>query len=137
MPMTLPPIRPADRPLPYTLKLPDGRTLFVEVPAEMVRYDRDKTVGFTVAGVKFLDRVRAMAMDVPENPTPGAIIALRDALSLTQKELGARLGVDKLTVSRWERGEVTPGRASIAALRKLRRKAATKGVVVDRGARPR
>lgn len=32
----------------------------------------------------------------------------RDALELTQAELGAAVGVDALTVSRWERGESTP-----------------------------
>jgi DNA-binding transcriptional regulator YiaG len=125
------PIRAQDRPVPYTLRLPDGRTVFVELPAAMVRYGRDKTLGFTIAGVKFLDRVRALAADSAETPTPGAIISLREALGLTQKAFGERIGVDKITVSRWERGQVRPGPESIKALRKLRRIAAARGVIVS------
>jgi hypothetical protein len=37
--------------------------VFVEVPAAMVRCGRNNTLGFTIAGVKFLDRVRALAAD--------------------------------------------------------------------------
>jgi len=97
----------------------------------MVRYGRDNTLGFRIAGVKFLDRVRALAADTGDIPTPGAIISLRDALSLTQKALGERIGVDKITVSRWERGRVKPGAESVKALRKLRREAAARGMVVS------
>jgi DNA-binding transcriptional regulator YiaG len=129
---TLAPIQAPDLPIPYTLRLPDGRTVFVEVPSSMVRYGRDNTLGFTIAGVKFLDRVRAMAADVADVPTPGAIVTLREALGLTQKALGERIGVDKLTVSRWERGQVKPGPDSVKALRKLRRAAAGRGVVVSK-----
>lgn len=32
----------------------------------------------------------------------------RDKLKLTQAQLGEKLGVDSLTVSRWERGEALP-----------------------------
>lgn len=34
--------------------------------------------------------------------------ARKQHLALTQKELGAELGVDALTISRWERGIVEP-----------------------------
>lgn len=127
----LSPNRAPDRSVPYTLRLPDGRTVFVELPAAMVRYGRDKRLGFTIAGVKFLDRVRALASDASDTPTPGAIISLREALGLTQKAFGERIGVDKITVSRWERGQVRPGGESVKALRKLRRIAAARGVVVS------
>jgi DNA-binding transcriptional regulator YiaG len=95
----------------------------------MVNYGRENTLGFTLSGVTFLDRIRALAIDVPDSPSPGAIVALREALGLTQKGLGERIGVDKLTVSRWERGEVKPGPDSIKAPRRLRRSAAARGVV--------
>jgi DNA-binding XRE family transcriptional regulator len=127
---TLARIQAPDSPVPYTLRLPDGRILFVELPAAMVRCGRDNTLGFTIEGVKFLDRLRAMAADPGDVPTPGAIISLREALGLTQKAMGERIGVDKITISRWERGQVKPGPDSIKALRKLRRTAAGRGVVV-------
>jgi transcriptional regulator with XRE-family HTH domain len=40
----------------------------------------------------------------------------RDSLGLTQKELGAKLDRDAITVSRWERNESFP---SLQALRRL------------------
>ena len=49
---------------------------------------------------------------------------------MTQEQFGASLGVNKLTVSRWERGELRPGPSSLKRLRKLRDMAARRGVVV-------
>lgn len=46
-------------------------------------------------------------------------------LALTQKELGAQLGVDAMTVSRWERGVVEP------RPRHLRRLSAMTGLPVS------
>jgi len=51
-------------------------------------------------------------------------------LGLTQEELGARLGVDKMFVSRWERGQIRPSAESLAALEAVRREAVRKGVVI-------
>ncbi|MBI1851047.1 MAG: helix-turn-helix domain-containing protein [Planctomycetes bacterium] len=56
--------------------------------------------------------------------------ALRDALALTQKEMGELIGVNKLTISRWERGTLRPSPESIRALERLRKTAARKGVLV-------
>jgi DNA-binding transcriptional regulator YiaG len=117
--------------LPHTIKLPDGRTVFVEVPAEMVRRDRGGEIGFTVAGIKFLDRIRALAMEMGDHPTPGHILALREALDLTQVKLAAEVGVDPLTVSRWERGEMSPGTEALAQLQRLRRRAAARGTAIS------
>ena len=117
-------------PLPWTIRLPDGRTVFVEVPADMVRRDRDGSIGFSIAGARFLDRIRAMAMDMGDRPTPGHIVALREALDLTQAQLGQQVGVNKLTVSRWERGEISPSPAAVSKLQNLRRRAASKGTVI-------
>ena len=116
---------------PVTLCLEDGRTLFVELPAKLVRHDRDGTVGYTAEGMRRLDRLRALATVMGQRPTAGHIAALRDALGFTQKQLGECLGVDKLTVSRWERGQVRPGAASVRRLQRLRQAAARKGVVLD------
>lgn len=116
---------------PVTIRLNDGRTLFVELPSAMVRRDRDGSVGYTAAGMRHLDRLRALAMRMGEHPTPGHIVALREGLGLTQRRLGEEVGVDKLTVSRWERGTVRPSAASVRRLRALRDAAASKGVVLD------
>lgn len=134
MQLAIPPIkRPSDeKPMPYLMKLSDGRSLFIEIPADMVRIDRDGSTGFTSAGIRFLDRIRALASQMGEKPTPGHIAALRQALDLTQRELGERIGVDKLTVSRWERGEIKPSGDSVARLQALRRKAVAKGVIVPK-----
>lgn len=116
--------------LPYTMKLPDGRTLYVEVPGRWVTKDRDGTPALLLKAVEFLDRVRALAIKLDRPPSPGFITALRKALGLTQAEFGEQIGVDKMTVSRWERGALRPSDASLAALDALRRKAVQRGVTI-------
>jgi transcriptional regulator with XRE-family HTH domain len=54
----------------------------------------------------------------------------RRALGMTQKQLGAKLGVDAMTVSRWERGPVRPGTDSVRAIEQLRRRSSLDGVVL-------
>jgi DNA-binding transcriptional regulator YiaG len=61
-------------------------------------------------------------------PSPGFIRSLRQALDLTQTEFGKSMGVDKLTVSRWERGELRPGKRSLRALQRIRASAVRKGI---------
>ena len=116
--------------VPYTMKLADGRLLYVEVPGRYTATDRSGRVAFTPEGVRFLDRIRALRMEASRAPSPGYITSLREALGLTQQELAVRLGVNKLTVSRWERGTLRPGRASLEALRRLRQEAVSQGVVL-------
>ncbi len=116
--------------VPYTMKLPDGRTLYVEVPGRWVTADRDGTMAFLPEGVAFLDRVRALAIKLDRAPSPGFITSLREALGLRQKEFGEQLGVDKMTVSRWERGTLRPSAASLAALQRLRQQAVRRGVTI-------
>jgi len=113
--------KPARPDYPYTMRLADGRTLFVEVPGKWVTADRDGRPAFTAGGVRFLDRVRVLALRLDRTPSPGYITTLREALGLTQKELGERIGVDKMSVSRWERGRLRPSDESLAALERLRR----------------
>lgn len=118
---------------PYTMKLPDGRTVYVEVPGRWVTTDRGGNVAFLPAAVRFLDRVRALATPLHATrtgPSPGFIATLRKALGLTQRELGERVGVDKMTVARWEWGKVRPSAESLSELEKVRRQAVRKGVAI-------
>ena len=118
--------------LPYTMRLPDGRTLCVEVPGRWVTADRDGTPAFLPDGVRFLDRVRALFISILDRaPSPGFITTLREGLGYTQKQFGERIGVDKMTVSRWERGTLRPGAESLAMIEKLRREAVRKGVTLS------
>ena len=116
--------------VPYTMKLADGRRVYVEVPGRWTLRDRGGEIGFTLAGARFLDRVRALMIRVEGPPSPGYLISLREALGLTQAELGRKIGVNKLTVSRWERGELRPSAASIGALRSLRDRLTRQGVLL-------
>lgn len=115
---------------PYTMKLPDGRTVYVEVPGRWVTADRDGSPAFLPQGVEFLDRIRALALKLDRPPSPGFVTALREALGLTQAEFGERIGVDKMTVSRWERGALRPSDGSLKALDDLRKRAARSGVAI-------
>ena len=50
-------------------------------------------------------------------PTKEHIRATRKALKETQREFAERIGVDPITISRWERGESSPkSRIVLAAL---------------------
>jgi DNA-binding XRE family transcriptional regulator len=127
--------RPARRELlapgiPYTMKLPDGRTVFVEVPGRMAARDRSGQLAFTPEGVRFLDHVRALGREPATKPSSAFLAALREALGLTQAQLGARLGRDKLTVSRWECGTVRPNAEALKKLYTLARQRKEAGVVL-------
>ena len=119
-----------DKPYPYTIRLDDGRTLFVEIPARMVCRDRSGEVVFTLEGVRFLDRIRALATSDDAPLTPARIVTLREAAGLTQAELARRVGVNKLTVSRWERGAMRPSADSARALRRVIKHAKRHGVTL-------
>lgn len=116
---------------PFTMKLPDGRTLFVEVPGRWMTQDRGGAPAFLPDAVKFLDRVQALAMSALDRcPSPGYFTTLREALGLTQAQFGEKIGVDKMTVSRWERGELRPRKKKLAAIEAVRREAVQNGVVL-------
>ncbi len=112
------------------MKLPDGRTLYVEVPGRWVTEDRDGSPALLPDAVRFLDRIQALAQRLDRPPSPGFITSLREALGLTQAEFGERVGVDKMTVSRWERGALRPREASLRAIDDLRRRAVRTGVAI-------
>jgi DNA-binding transcriptional regulator YiaG len=117
--------------VPYTMRLPDNRTVFVLVPGQWCGRDRSGELTFKPKAVQFLDRVQVMAMKMPKTPTPGFIRTLREALGMTQAQLGERVGVDKLTVYRWERGMMKPRPSAVKALERLRKQAGRKGIILD------
>ena len=122
---------PARPDFPYTMRLPDGRTLCVEIPGRWVTADRDGTPAFLPEGVAFLDRLRALFVSTLDRaPSPGYITRLREGLGVTQKQFGQRIGVDKMTVSRWERGSMRPSSEAVKAIEKLRRQAVRHGVTL-------
>lgn len=116
--------------VPFTMRLPDGRTLFVLIPAGHCTIDVTGEVLLKLQAVRLIDRAQALAMAVPGTPTPGYIRTLREALGWTQRELAERIGVDPLSVSRWERGAVKPSEAAVKALDKIRRQAGRRGVTI-------
>jgi len=116
--------------IPYTMRLADGRTVFVEVPARTAVRDRGGELAFTPEGVRFLDRIRALASNLEAAPSPAFITALREAAGFTQEELGRRIGRHKLTVSRWECGTLHPDREALKRLRKLFQELRTSGMVL-------
>jgi transcriptional regulator with XRE-family HTH domain len=81
--------------------------------------------------VRFLDRCRSLFAPLDRIPTAGFIRTLREALGLSQARFGERIGVNKVTVYRWEHGELRPGAESLQAIRKLRGQASRKGVMLD------
>ena len=116
---------------PFTMRLRDGRTLVVEVPGRWMTVDRDGSPAFLIDAVRFLDRVQVLAMSVLDRaPSPAYIATLREALGLTQARFGERIGVDKMTVSRWERGTVRPGKAALKAIEKVRKESVRRGVTI-------
>lgn len=116
---------------PYTMRLPDGRTVCVEVPGRWVTAERDGTPAFLPDGVAFLDRVRALFLAVLDRPpSPGYITRLREGLGLTQQAFGERIGVDKMTVSRWERGAMRPSDEALRVIERLRKDAVRRGVAL-------
>ena len=61
----------------------------------------------TVPNLEALDRTIALALIVrPGTLLPTDVVFLRKHLGLTSKQLADTVGVDKATVSRWERGHI-------------------------------
>ena len=118
------------RDVPYMMKLPDGRSLYVEVPGRYCVRDRGGRLAFTPDGVRFLDGVRALALPLSTAPRPAFISNVRQALAMTQAEFGDAVGVDKMTVSRWERGASRPGSEALERLRRMVARAKRRGVLL-------
>jgi len=115
---------------PFAMKIPDGRTLLLNIPGRWTTEDRDGSTLLLPEAVRFLDRIQALITPGKIPFTPGYLSTLREALDLTQSEFAHEIGVAKMTVSRWERGELRPGPDSLAKIDKLRTKRLAKGVIL-------
>jgi DNA-binding transcriptional regulator YiaG len=58
--------------------------------------------------------------------TPRQILALREALEMTQQQLADTIGAQRHTVARWELGQNQPRGANLKALRELQASLKTK-----------
>ncbi len=121
----------ADTPtIPYTMTLPDGRTVFIALPENEVQRDHDNSLLLKPAAVRRLDQVRVLAMKTPPHPSPAYIRTLREALHLTQPAFGKRIGYSLPTVKRWEAGTLKPGQAAAIKLQELVQRVTEKGIVI-------
>lgn len=116
--------------LPYVLPLGAGQMIAIALPAKWLKPDRSGQPLLLPPAVRALDRVRAV-LGNQERVTPGFIISLREALGLTQAEFGDKLGVSKMTISRWECGRMRPSSAASERILKLKGKARRTGVGID------
>jgi DNA-binding transcriptional regulator YiaG len=116
--------------LPYTLSFGDGRLLAIALNASWLKADRSGKPLLLPPAVRALDRLRAI-LATPQAITPGFIVSLREGMGLTQQEFGQKLGVSKMTVSRWECGLMRPNRSRTAAILKLQTRAKHAGVQID------
>jgi len=116
--------------VPYTMTLPDGRTVFVAIPEPMTRRGGDGSLQIRPAGVRLLDQVRALAMKTPTTPTPAHIRTVREALGLTRERFAKQLGYSATTIKRWEAGNLKPGRDAAQRIQQLIDQAAQQGVLL-------
>lgn len=116
--------------LPYIMPFGQGRMLAISLKASWLKPDRSGKPLLLPPAVRALDRLRAV-FTAQENITPGFIIALREAMGLTQEQFGRKLGVTKMTVSRWECGRILPSSSKSTAIRNLQLRAQQEGVKID------
>lgn len=116
----------------YVMRLPDGRRVYLELPEAYVSRDRGGQLLLRPPAVRMLDEVRALAMQRVDRPTPAYLVTLRGAVDMTQEEFGEAVGVDKMTVSRWECGSRRPGVANAKRIAALRAKRVKRGALLHR-----
>ena len=63
--------------------------------------------------------------------TPEEVKALRKVQGLTQEKFAKKIGVHSLTVSRWERGEMSPRGMALQALERMARRVAKRAVAAS------
>jgi DNA-binding transcriptional regulator YiaG len=116
--------------LPYVVPFGEDGMLAITLRAAWLKPDRSGRPLLLPPAVRALDRLRAV-FTIQQKITPGLIVSLREATGLTQEQFGRRLGVAKMTVSRWERGTMRPSVSMAAAIRSLQARAQREGVKID------
>lgn len=101
--------------------------LAINLAAAWVKADRSGEPLLLPPAVRALDRLRAVFAS-QDQMTAGFIVSLREALGMTQAEFGQKLGVSKMTVSRWECGRMCPNSGTAKAILNLQSEARRKGV---------
>ncbi|MGA2233018.1 MAG: helix-turn-helix domain-containing protein [Tepidisphaeraceae bacterium] len=119
--------------LPYVVSFGNGAMLAISLRAAWLKADPSGKPLLLPPAVRALDRLRAVFAD-REKITPGFIVRLREAIGLTQEQFARRLGVTKMTVSRWECGTIRPSPAMAEAIGRLQSKARKEGVMIDASA---
>ena len=103
--------------------------LAISLRAAWLKPDRSGRPLLLPPALRALDRLRAV-FATQEKLTPGFIVSLREAMGLTQEQFGRKLGVTKMTVSRWECGRMRRSRSMAAAIRKAQMQLRNKGVKI-------
>lgn len=116
--------------LPYVVPFGKDGMLAISLSAAWVKPDRNGKPLLLPPAVRALDRLRAVFAN-QERITPGFVVSLREGMGLTQSEFGHKLGVSKMTVSRWECGKMKPSPAATRAIFKLQSSARREGVRID------
>ena len=116
--------------LPYIMPLGERGMLAISLRADWLKPDRSGRPLLLPQAVRALDRLRA-AFTAQDQLTPGFIVSLREAIGLTQEQFGRKVGVSKMTVSRWECGKMRPSASTAAAIRNLQARARRQGVKID------
>jgi DNA-binding transcriptional regulator YiaG len=116
--------------LPYVIPLSDGSMLAITLSAAWLKADRTGQPMLLPPAVRALDRLEAV-FSAQERLTSGFIVSLREATGLTQSEFGEKLGVSKMTVSRWECGRMRPNAAAAKQILKLQAEARRQGVKIS------
>jgi DNA-binding transcriptional regulator YiaG len=116
--------------LPYVVPLGDGRMLAIELFATWLKPDRSGQPLLLPPAIRAVDRLRAVFAR-QERMTPGFIVSLREGMGLTQAEFGKKVGVSKMTVSRWECGRMEPSPSAALEIQKLQAHAKRQGVRID------
>lgn len=120
--------------LPYVTCLGKNRLLAISLPASWIKADRSGEPVLLPPAIRMIDRVRALFVR-QQQMTPGFIISLRQGMGLTQEEFGKKLGVTKMTISRWECGRMVPSALASSAIHALQAKAGAEGIIIhgDKG----
>lgn len=116
--------------LPYIVSFGENAMLAISLRAAWLKPDRSGQPLLLPPAVRALDRLRAL-FTKQGTLSPGFIVSLRQAMGLTQEQFGRKLGVSKMTVSRWECGRMRPSHSTTAAIRNLQLRAQQEGVKID------